>query len=341
MEQKIDEQKSEAAEEKNEASCCITKDKKVVWFIIGLLAVGGIFYLVKNPQFNIKKFFAKGITQEEAKAKVAKFIEDNGGGAEVKDISEENGLYKITVNAGGRDMPTYVTKDGSKFFPQAIDFAEVEKQMAEAKKKQEEASKPAPKSDKPVVDLYVMSFCPYGNKAEDTMKTVYELLKNKADFNFHYIVSVADDKIQSLHGEKEVVQNEREACVLKNYGKDKWFNFVSYVNKNCGADGACWEAGAKSLTIDTAKVNSCVASEGLALMKADADISSAAGASGSPTMLINGQTTQAVYQYGNSEGYKKAICDAFNTAPAECSKTLSAGTPAAQGTTQGGSCATQ
>jgi hypothetical protein len=72
-------------------------------------------------------------------------------------------------------------------------------------------------------------------------------------------------------------------------------------------------------------------------MKAEADASSAAGASGSPTMTINGQTTQAVYQYGNSEGYKKAICDAFNTAPTECSKTLSSSTS----TSQGGSCATQ
>jgi hypothetical protein len=315
----------------------LNSKNKIIWLAVAILLLGGVYFYSQKPNSPLNKFFKKGITQDEAKAKVEKFIADNGGGATVGVISEENGLYKIIISANGQEIPTYVTKDGSKFFPQAIDFAEVEKQIAEAKKKQEEASQPAPKSDKPIVDLYVMSFCPYGNKAEDTIKSVYELLKNKTDFNFHYIVSAEGDKISSLHGEKEVVQNEREDCVLKNYGKDKWMNFVTYVNTNCGSDGSCWEAGAKSLAIDAAKINSCVNSEGLALMKAEADASSAAGASGSPTMTINGQTTQAVYQYGNSEGYKKAICDAFNTAPTECSKTLSSSTS----TSQGGSCATQ
>lgn len=334
----MEEQKNEKLEEKKKTGCCITKDKRIIWFVIVLAVLGGLFFLVKSPQFNFKKFFAKGITQEEAKAKVEKFIADNGGGAEIKGASEENGLYKIIISAGGKEISTYVTKDGSKFFPQAIDFVEVEKQIAESKKQQEVASQPAPKSDKPEVDLYVMAFCPYGNKAEDTLKPAYDLLKNKADFNFHYIVSVSGDKISSLHGQKEVDQNEREACVLKNYGKDKWFNFVAYVNSKCGSDGSCWETGAKSLAIDTAKITSCVSSQGLALMKAEADVSSAAGASGSPTLTINGQKTQAVYQYGNSDAYKKAICDAFNTAPAECSKTLNSAASTTQGAAQGGSC---
>ena len=307
---------------------------KIIWLAIAILVLGGIYFYSQKPNSPLNKFFKKGITQDEAKAKVEKFIADNGGGAEVKSVSIENDLYKIMISANGQEIPTYVTKDGTKFFPQVIDFAEAEKQIGESKKKQEEASKPAPKNDKPEVNLYVMSFCPYGNKSEDTLKSVYELLKNKVNFNFHYIVSVNGSDIQSLHGAKEVAQDEREVCVLKNYGKDKWISFVAYVNANCGSDGACWEAGAKSLAIDKNKINSCVSSEGLALMKAEAEASNAAGASGSPTLVINGQTTQAVYQYGSSEAYKKAICEAFNTAPAECSKTLSS----TASTSQGGSC---
>jgi hypothetical protein len=335
-------------EQKKEGVEAVSKDKKTNWYqneknkkiLLGAIIVVvlfGAYFLGKNPQLNVKKFFAKGITQDEAKAKVEKFIADNGGGATVKSVAEENGLYKVAVDANGQEIPTYVTKDGTKFFPQAIDFAEAEKKIAESKKQQEAASQPAPKNDKPAVDLYVMAFCPYGNKAEDTIKSVYDLLKGKVDFNFHYIVSVNGSDAQSLHGPTEVTQDEREACVLKNYGKDKWMSFVTYVNDKCGSDGSCWEAGAKSLAIDTAKINTCVSSQGITLLKAEADASTAAGATGSPTMTVNGQTTQAVYQYGNSEAYKKAICDAFNTAPAECSKTLSAGS-AATSTTQGGSC---
>jgi hypothetical protein len=286
--------------------------------------------------YNYKKPENKnaGIGADAAKAKVEALIKDSGGAATVKDVTEEGDLYKITVSANGQDQPVYVTKDGTKFIQQAITFDEIAKQQAEAKKQQEEAAKPAPKSDKPAVDLYVMSFCPYGNKAEDTMKSVYVLLKNKVDFNFHYIVSVEGDKITSLHGQPEVDQDEREACVLRDYGKGKWLDFASYVNTNCGSDGKCWEAGARSVGVDTAKVSACVASDGAALMKTNADASSAAGATGSPTLNINGKASQAVYQYGNAEAYKKTICDAFNTAPAECSTTLSS----EASTSQGGSC---
>lgn len=300
---------------------------------VGLLVLIVVFLSgCKNPFVTEQK--DSGIGTEAAKAKVEKLIADGGGGAEVKEVTEEGGLYKIVISANGQEQPVYITKDGTKFIQSAISFEEIEKQQEEAKKQMEEQNKEIPKADKPTVDLFVMSFCPYGNQAEDTIRPVYNLLKDKADFNFRYIVTAEGDKISSLHGQPEVDQNEREACILKNYGKDSWVSFVAYVNANCGSDGSCWEAGAKSLSIDTAKISSCVSSEGTALMKADASASEAAGASGSPTMVVNGVQTQTVYQYGNSEEYKKVICGAFNTQPAECSQELSSETS----TAEGGSC---
>lgn len=325
----------EENKEKTELKSFFNNNKTTILGVIILaLIVGYGIYAKNNGKLPLANPSSKTITLDEAKAKVEQFIKDNGGQATVKDATEEGGLYKIMVNVNNQDVPTYVTKDGTKFFPQAIDFAEAQKQAEDAKKQQAEADKPAPKTDKPAVDLYVMAFCPYGNKAEDTLKTVYNLLKNKVDFNFHYIITVDGNNITSLHGQKEVDQDEREACVLKNYGKDQWINFATYINDKCGSDGSCWEAGAKSLGIDTAKISACVSSQGPALMKANADASNAAKATGSPTLIINGQNSQAVYKYGDSEAYKKAICDAFNTAPAECSKALSTQTQ----TTQGGSC---
>lgn len=303
--------------------------KRIYLLVILALAV----ILVAGCDYKVAKKDT-GIGTEAAKAKVEKLIADSGGTATVKEVTEDGDLYKIVVSANGQDQPVYITKDGTKFIQQAISFEDIEKQKAEAKKQEEEASKPVPKNDKPEVDLYVMSFCPYGNKAEDTLKPVYNLLKDKVDFNFHYIVTVEGDKISSLHGQKEVDQDEREACVLKNYGKGKWIDFATYINANCGSDGKCWETGAKSLGVDTAKISACVASEGVNLMKADAAASNAAGASSSPTMIINSVPTKTVYQYGNSEEYKKIICGAFNTAPEECSKVLGAETT----TSQGGSC---
>jgi glutaredoxin len=307
--------------------------KEALIRIVAVIAVVAI--LVGGYYYSAKRKAEAGTKQ--AQEKVVVFVEKNlvqpGTKVEVTSATFENGLYKIVIKVGAQEVPTYLTQDGKTFFPQGIDMTEAEKKVAE-----EQVAAEIPKSDKPQVDLFVMSFCPYGNKAEDTLKPVYDLLKNKVDFNFHYIVTTSGDTVSSLHGAKEVTENEKEACVLKLAGKDKWFSIVSYVNSKCGADGACFEAGAKTLGINTAQVNACVASEGIALMKANEQVSNAAGANGSPTMTINGVETTAVYQYGNSEGYKKAICDSFNAAPEECAKVLASQATAAQAAAQGGSC---
>lgn len=337
----------ENSEIKNETSVeakkqPIYKDKNVI--LAAIIVVLLVAYGIYTKKIDVKSWFQTGLSQEQAKTKVEDFVKNNliapGTEFSVKEAVEENGLYKVTVTVGKQEIVSYLTKDGKKFFPQVMDIAEVEKQAADAKKQAEESNKEIPKADKPTVDLYVMSFCPYGNKSEDTLKPAYDLLKNKVDFNFHYIVSSNGDEIQSLHGVKEVDQNKREACVLKDYGKDKWFNFVAYVNKNCGSDGACWEAGAKAGGLDTAKISGCVAAQGVALMKANEEASKNANASGSPTMTINGVSTKAVYQYGNSEAYKQAICDAFNKAPAECSKVLASNGAAAASDAAPASCST-
>ncbi|NTV40884.1 MAG: hypothetical protein HGA61_01255 [Candidatus Moranbacteria bacterium] len=282
------------------------------------------------------RYYKKNNVGAEAiKSKIETLLKDQGG--EVNEVVIDGDLFKVTISIAGKEQPSFfVTKDGKKLIQDVITFEEIEKQKAEAKKQEEESNRPIPKAEKPRVDLYVMSFCPYGNKAEDTMKPVYDLLKNKVDFNFHYIVTVEGNDVQSLHGPTEVTQNEREACVLRDYGKDKWFAFVSYVNSKCGSDGSCWETGAKSLGLNSAKINDCVSKDGLSLMTANGEASTEAGASGSPTMIINGISSKVAYQYGKPETYKKAICDAFNVAPAECAKVLADQTASA--TAQGGSC---
>lgn len=330
---------AEAIECCEKIACGCEKYKK---FMPGMIA--GILLIVLAGGLSYYKLVWRkhNLTESEAKTKVEEFINKNlmqgGMKASIAPVVRENGMFNVMVEIGEgaqkQEITSYLSADGLKFFPNVMDIAEIEGKMANQVAAEAEPAKEIPKTQKPKVDLYVMSFCPFGNKAEDTLKSAYELLKNKVDFNFYYIVNSEGDAIQSLHGEKEVLQNEREACVLRDYGKDKWMNFVGYVNTNCGSDGACWEAGAKSLGISTAKVTTCVNVSGVALMKANEKKSTEAKASGSPTMLINGVETKIVYQYGNPEEYKKAICAAFEKEPAECSKVLSSATT----TSTGGSC---
>ncbi len=267
---------------------------------------------------------------------VNKALLQGASAAELKSVSDGGGLYAMKLALNGKEIDTYVTTDGKLFFPQAINVAEVSALAGSAG--EPEVPQAAVKSDKPKVELYVMSFCPFGNKAEETMYPVYKLLKDKVDWNVHYIVAVSGTTVNSLHGQPEADQNMREVCVKENYDMDAFWKFMSYVNNNCGSNGACWKDAAKDAGADAAVIETCVAKKGLEYMKAEADASNKAGAQGSPTLLINGQQTNAVYQYGNAAAYQKGICDAFNTPPEECGEVSAAASTTANA--QGGSCGT-
>jgi hypothetical protein len=258
------------------------------------------------------------LSPQAAAEKAINYINANflseGNVASLVEVTKEGLVYKITLNIGGNEYTSYTSKDGKFIFPEGYPMDA---------QGEEEKSEEIVKSDKPAVDLYVMSFCPYGNLAENTILPVYNLLKDKVDWNIHYIVNANGDTISSLHGQPEVDQNEREVCVLNNSGIEKWFEFVTYVNANCGSDGSCWEAAATDAGLNKSEISSCVSSSGLEKMKTEAESSESAGVSGSPTMAINGVETSSVYQYGKPQAYLDAICSAFNSAPEECSQTLS------------------
>jgi len=313
----------------------------LVFALVIVAAIAGTWFGASTSQAN-----ASASTQIAAndvvllKSNVESYINKNflapqGLSAKITDANDlGNGLYalkfEIYQNGTKADSGVIYANKGNVIIGQLFDLSKPIEQPAT----QPQASAEPVKSDKPVVDLYVMSFCPYGNQAEDTMLPVYDALKSKTDFRVHFIVSVDGNNVQSLHGAKEVTEDEKEACVLKEYGNDAWFKVATYVNTNCGSTGACFADAAKAASVDTAKVDACVAANGVSLMSANEAASNAAGASGSPTLIINGVKSNSVYQYGNSEAYKTAICSAFNTAPSECAVQLSANTS----TTQGGSC---
>ena len=339
-EEKKEVQKEEAkkSEEKQEHKVHVVHQvhkakKDNLWKIIsGILFVLLLASLLMNP-FSSR---GKELSGQDASQRAITFLNENllqgGVVAKATGVEEAKGyeLYKIKLDVGGREYDSYVTKDGRFLFPTAVDTTE----KIEAPAAQPQQPEEIPKTDKPAIGIYVMSFCPFGNQAEDTMLPVYNLFKDKVDWKVHYIVSVSGDTVRSLHGQPETNQNIREVCVKRDYGMDAFWKFMTYVNKNCGSDGSCWEEAAKQAGADSKKIQACFDKDGLSLMKAEGAATDAAGASGSPTLLINGVQSKSVYQYGNSEAYKAAICSAFTNPPAECQQAL--GTQTA--TTQGGSC---
>jgi protein-disulfide isomerase len=186
--------------------------------------------------------------------------------------------------------------------------------------------------NKPQIDFFVMSYCPFGNQAEEGIEPVYQLLKDNAEFKPHYVIysnyggggsdyCIANGQLCSMHGIQELNQNIREACVLRDNGIDAWFDFALAMNKQCSASNAdsCWTNVAKGLGLDTAAISACQSKDGEALMRADFELGQTLGVQGSPTVFVEGID----YSGGrNAESFKSAMCAYYDNAPSECQTKL-------------------
>ena len=330
---------SEVTENKNKFKI----PKMNTWMIISILLLVVLIGFVIAYGAGVTGFSVAGsLTPEEAGVKAIKFINDNlvapNTTASFVSAVDTEGLYNVTVTYQGRNISVFLTKDGTYLFLSSpldiTDNLPTEEENTETTQPTE-----TPKTDKPTVELYVMAFCPYGVQAENAMKPVVDLLGSKADIQVHFIASVGGttpDSVQSLHGTVEAQEDLRQVCIIKNYDQKTYWNYVMTIDSTCAgkysnatAYDACWKDAATKAGIDVTKISTCsTGSEGVNLLKADADLSDAKGVSGSPTLIINGVTYNGER---TPDAYKTAICNAFNTAPVECSQTLNTTATTASG----------
>jgi hypothetical protein len=297
--------------------------------IVGIVALLVIFLLLNlNPpgQGSVVPPAACG-------EKVMKYVNDNlvqsGTSATLVSINESRGLYALESRYQSQAITIYTTKDCRLLFTNTIDMNATPAKTAQAQ--------PPKKTARPVVDLFVMAFCPYGTQAETVMKPVVDLLGSTADIRVRYITTIngtsASDVI-SLHGPAEAREDLRQLCIMNATSARYWdylkqFNDQCYpVWQNTSALDSCKKNISAGLGIDLTKTEFCATgSAGLSLLKADENDATTYGVTGSPTLIING------VEYAGSrtpEGYKEAICNSFDTPPAACNTTLSAA-PASSG----------
>ncbi len=273
---------------------------------------------------------------QECGNRMVQYINENlvsaGTSATLVSAVESNGLYEVTTRYQDRDIAVYASRDCMLLFPQYVDITEPV-----------ETPTPTPtptiiKTEIPTVDLYVMAFCPYGVQAENAMKPVVDLLGGTAEITVRFISSVQGDTIssvQSLHGIEEAKEDARQVCIMEQYPQNYWA-YLMKINSNCyplyrnsTEMEACWKDAATKLGMDTGTIETCAyGAQGLGLLAADESLTDQYGVTGSPTLIINGARYQGAR---TSDGFKQAICNAFVTAPVECSVGLSTNTTAASG----------
>lgn len=169
------------------------------------------------------------------------------------------------------------------------------------------------------LDLFVMSMCPYGIVALNSMKEVLEAFGGKIKFSVHYIAGLdADGGIQSLHGQPEVSENIRQLCAAKYYSKGgAYLDFIWCRNKDIESDN--WQACATG-PIKAKVIAKCASSkEGLNLLKKDLEMANELGIGGSPTWLINNKNLGSAL---SSEEIKLLFC-LHNKGTTGCEKSLS------------------
>jgi hypothetical protein len=308
----------------------------------------------------------KSLNKDEAKAKAIDFIDNNlvqaGSKVTIKDIVEEDGLYKLTVVlSSGQEVTSYLSKDGSRFYPQSINIADVEKQKQSQNQtatstKSDTAAAPATvtnavKADKPVVEVFVMSYCPYGTQIEKGILPVVATLGKKIDFKLKFCD-------YAMHGEKELKENLVQTCIQKNEPT----KLTTYLK--CFLDASDSTGCLTKAAVNKGKLDSCVSATdkqynvtaGFAdkntwangtypafnVFKADNE---KYGVGGSPTLVLNGKQVESGR---DPKSLLATICAGFKTQPKECSQVLSSDSPsagfgtaaAASGGAASGGCAT-
>lgn len=289
--------------------------------IVGAVAVGLIGSVT---YFSISK--SAWLPTKEIESKLTQFVKaellQGKGSATVKVVGKEGDLYKLEVSYNGQKIDSFVSKDGKRFFPQALAVLKNGDTKADANggqsKTEPAADEVSKKTDKPTVELFVMSYCPYGTQMEKGILPAVEALGDKIDFKLKFVS-------YTMHGDKERKENLLQYCI----SKEQSAKFYSYLQCFLGNSDAA--ACLKSTGIDEAKTNSCmtaaakqfnVTGTNFSVHKEEND---KYGVQGSPTLVINGAQSQSAR---DSRSLLKSICSAFNNPPKECSIELSGDTPA-------------
>ncbi len=328
--------------------CSLEKCKKhmskIIALVLLVVILGGFgYYKLVWQKHNL--------TEAQAKAKVDDFINNNlmqsGMKANITSITKEDGMFKVMVSIGTgaqkQDITSYLSADGTKFFPSVMDIAQIEsqaKQKPDANQTAAAAQQPIPQTDKPTVELFVMSYCPYGTQIEKGILPVLTALGSKINYTLKF-VSYSMHNDLATNDRKELDENLRQYCIQKNQPTKLNAYLTCFLKKGQGTEADCMKsAGITATTVATCMTqadaqfnvtkdfNDKSTYQGsfplFEVNKADND---KYGVKGSPTLIINGVEASAAGR--DSASLLKTICSGFKTAPKECSTTLSSAAPAA------------
>ena len=278
---------------------------------------------------------AVGVAQQsDVESKILDFVKSQvDGNVSLVDTQMVSGLYEITISLDGQEIPIYVTADGVNLVQGVTPLDALIQGPQDTAQQQTPEPTQVPKSDKPEVELFVMSMCPYGTQAIKGILPVLELFGDKIDFSLRFVS-------YAMHGKNEIDENTVQYCIQKEQPE----KFYAYLN--CYLEegtSEAWKACQSKVGINTAKLNPCITATDTEFKitelyndksswsggsypqyNVDASLNTEYEVRGSPTLIINGVSSNAGR---SSASYLAGVCAAFNEAPEECNTELSSASP--------------
>ncbi len=191
-------------------------------------------------------------------------------------------------------------------------------QSADAKVESTQASTPPPvnatKSDKARMELFVMSQCPFGTRAESVVAKVLENLGQYVDLSLRFVVDETGgaNQFSSLHGDPEVRLDRVQACAGI-VDPSKQLAFIVESNESQES----WEQAAAKMELDVKAINACLTDgRGDKALSADARRCKEMNVNASPSLYINGKEYKGAI---STLDIFEAICAHLSDAmPVEC-----------------------
>ena len=277
-----------------------------IW-IVATIILAALLILVLFTGFS----FTGQVTKNSVEKNFLNFANAAGVTATINNIETFGAnLYVINASINGQEGVLYVTKDG-KYLTSYVSSMTVSK---ETTSEPEETTTEVVKSDKPIVELFVMTHCPYGTQAEKGFIPAIQNLGSTIDAKVRFVHYF-------MHGDKEEQETYNQVCIRE----EQSAKYLSYLS--CFLEDGNSTRCISKIGIDQKKLNTCLANDYTKAKEyyaVDSQLSEKYGVQGSPTLVINGVQISTAR---DAASMLDAICTTFTTAPESCGVKLSTASP--------------
>lgn len=293
-------------------------------YLIIALVIAFVLYNKISSLNNNNKFKTKIIPEA-----VKKILNNSSTKFSIGSVEESSGVYKFELKIGEgsnvQKYTSYISKDGKLLFTSGINLDSL-KNQPQAAGAQTEAKKltctDLTKAEKPSLTAFIVSDCPYGLQMQRVMKkAISELPAIESSVIIRYLGSVSNNKITSMHGDKEAQENLKQICIREEQ-KDKYWPYVACYMQEGKSDECSSSTG-----IDVNGLKACTEDKnrGLKFASADFDLANKFSIGGSPTLLINDKQIVSEFDFGGRvpDALKQIVCCAGKTKADFCSQEIS------------------